>query len=143
MVWLRRVEGWVHDQRGFGLVETLVAVSILGVAVVAMLIVLSAGTVAVGECNQEVVAQSLARTQLEYTKNYPYDLGADTYPYVYTYDETYNLSPITLPEGYAIAVEAESILEPVTDDNIQKITVTISRGGEDILTIEGYKVNRG
>jgi len=140
MTSLRRVKGWVHDQRGLGLVESLVAVAILGVAVVALVMVLSAGTVAVGECNQEVVAQSLARTQLEYTKSYPYDSEATTYPYVYTYDETYNPSPITLPEGYAIAVEVDSI--PATDDDIQKITVTISRDGEDLLTIEGYKVNR-
>lgn len=142
MAWFRRIKGWVHDQRGFGLVESLVAVAILGVAVVALVIVLSAGTVAVGECNQQMVAQSLARTQLEYTKSYPYDSGADTYPYVDTYDEPHNPSPITLPEGYAIAVEVEAILEPATDDNIQKIIVTISRDGEDILTIEDYKVYR-
>ena len=142
MTGLRRVKGWVHDQRGFGLVESLVAVAILGVAIVALVIVLSAGTVAVGECNQQMVVQSLARTQLEYTKRYPYDLEADTYPYVYDYDETYNPSPITLPEDYAITVEVEAILEPATDDNIQKITVTISRDGEDILTIEDYKVDR-
>jgi len=143
MVWLRRIKGWVHDQRGFGLVESLVAVAILGVAVVALVIVLSAGAVAVGECNQEVVAQSLARTQLEYTKSYRlYNSGATTYPYVYTYDETHNPSPITLPEGYGISVAVGSIPEAGGDTDIQKITVTISRGGEDILTIEDYKVNR-
>ena len=142
MTWLTRVKGWVHDQRGLGLVESLIAVAILGIAVVAFVMALSTGTVAVGECNQQVVAQSLARTQLEYTKSYLYDPQATTYPYVYTYDETYNPSPITLPEGYAIDVEVEAILEPATDANIQKITVTISRGGEDILTIEDYKVNR-
>ena len=142
MTWLRRVKGWGHDQRGLGLGESLVAVAILGVAVVSFVVALSTGSIAVGECNQEVVAQSLARTQLEYTKSYPYNSEATTYPYVYTYDETYNPSPINLPEGYGISVAVGSILEPATDANIQKITVTISRGGEDILTIEDYKVNR-
>ena len=142
MTWLRRVKGWGHDQRGLGLVESLVAVAILGVAVVALVIVLSAGTVAVGECNQQVVAQSLGRTQLEYTKSYPYNSEATTYPYVHTYDETYNPNPITLPEGYGISVAVGSIPEADGNTDIQKITVTISRDGEDILTIEDYKVNR-
>ena len=141
MDWLRRVKGWGQDQGGLGLVESLIAVAILGVAVVAFVMALSAGTVAVGECNQEVMAQSLARTQLEYIKSYPsYNSEATTYPYVYTYDETYNPSPITLPEGYGIAVEVDSI--PETDNDIQKITVTVSQDGEDLLAVEDYKVNR-
>jgi len=142
MTWLRRIKDWNHDQRGLGVIESLVAIAILGIAVVSLIIALSTGTVAVGKCNQEVVAQSLARTQLEYTKSYPYNSEATTYPYVYTYDETYNPSPITLPEGYTISVEVSSIPEPPTDANIQNITVAISRDGEDILTIEDYKVNR-
>ena len=143
MTWLRKVKDWIQDQRGVGLVESLVAVAILGITVVAFVMALSSGAVAVREGNQQVVVQSLVRTQLEYVKSYPlYDSEATTYPYVYTYDETYNPSPITLPEGYGISVAVESILEPATDDNIQKITVTISRGGEDILTVEDYKVDR-
>jgi hypothetical protein len=31
---------------------------------------------------------------------------------------------------------------PETDTNIQKITVTVSRGGDDIFTVADYKVNR-
>jgi hypothetical protein len=82
----------------------------------------------VREGNQKAVAQSLAQTQLEYVKNYPYDSEATTYPTVDT------------PQGYSISVGVGSI--PSTDADIQKITVTISRGEEDILTVEDYKVNR-
>ena len=124
MAWLKKVKGWVQDQRGLGLVESLMAVAILGVAVVAFVMALSAGTVAVREGNQEVMVQSLARTQLEYIKSCPYDT---------TYSE------VEL-EGYDISVEVDSI--PDTGPDIQRITVTISRGGEDILTVEDYKVNR-
>lgn len=118
----------VGDERGFGLVETLVAVAILGVAVVALVLGLSTGSITVGEGNQEMVAQSLAQTQLEYVKDYPYDPAATTYPTVDT------------PEGYSIGVEAGSI--PGADIDIQRITVTISRDGEAILTVEDYKVDR-
>jgi len=125
MTWLRKVKGWVQDQRGLGLVESLIAVAILGIAVVAFIMALSAGTVAVREGNHQVVAQSLARTQLEFIKGSPYDT---------TYSE------VDTPEGYDISVEVDSI--PDTDTDIQRIGVTVSLGDEDILTVEDYKVNR-
>ena len=142
MTWLRRIKDWNHDQRGFHVIESLVAIAILGTTIITLVMALSTGTIAVGECNQEVVAQNLARTQLEYTKSYPYNAEATTYSYVDSYDEVYNLNPITLPEGYAISVGVSPILEPPADSNIQNITVTVARDGEDILTIEGYKANR-
>ena len=127
--WLARAKAClVWGERGFGLVETLAAVAILGVVVVAFVVGLSSGAIAVREGNQELVAQSLAQTQLEYVKGYPYDSAATTYLAVGT------------PEGYFICVEVGSI--PDTDTDIQKIMVTISRDEEDILTVEDYKVNR-
>ena len=50
--------------------ETLVAVAILGTSVVAFVVALSAGSIAVGEQDEIAVAQGLAQTQLEYTKSY-------------------------------------------------------------------------
>ena len=125
---LARVRNRAQDQRGLGLVETLVAVAILGTSVVAFAGALSAGSIAVGEQDEAVVAQSLVQTQLEYTKSYPYDPEATTYPTADT------------PAGYSISVGVTSI--PDTDTDIQKITVTISRGGEEIMLVEDYKANR-
>ena len=95
---------------------------------VAFVVALSAGSIAVGEQDKAVVAQSLAQTQLEYTKSYPYDSEATTYPTVDT------------PEGYTISVGVASL--PDTDTDIQKITVTVSRESETIMTVADYKVNR-
>ena len=125
---LARVKNRAQDQRGLGLVETLVAVAILGTSVVAFAVALSAVSIAVGKQDEEVVAQSLVQTQLEYTKSYPYDPEATTYPTVDT------------PEGYVISVDVASI--PDTDADIQKITVTISRESVDLIIVEDYKVNR-
>jgi type II secretory pathway pseudopilin PulG len=115
-------------QLGLGLVETLVAVAILGTAVVAFSAGLSAGSIAVGENDVEVVTQGLAQSQIEYTKSYAYDSGAVTYP------------AITAPAGYSISVGVGSV--PDTDSDIQKITVTISHEGETVFQVEDYKVNR-
>jgi Tfp pilus assembly protein PilV len=122
------VKNRAQDQRGLGLAETLVAVAILGTSVVAFVTALSAGSIAVGKQDEAVVAQSLVQTQLEYTKSYAYDPETTTYPTVDT------------PEGYTISVGVTSV--PDTDTDIQKITVTISRDSENIITVADYKVNR-
>ncbi len=118
----------VREQRGLGLVETLVAVAILGTSVVAFAVALSAGSIAVGEHDGEVVAQGLAGSQLEYTKSYTYNPGATTYPLT------------AVPEGYGMSVVVSAV--PNTDTDIQKVTVTVTRGGEAVLQVEDYKVNR-
>jgi type II secretory pathway pseudopilin PulG len=117
-----------REQRGLGLVETLVAIALLGTSVVAFVTALSSGSIAAGEQERETIAQSLAQTQVEYTKSYPYNPAATTYP------------TVTAPAGYAVSVGVGSV--PGTDINIQKITVTIRWDGLSILTVADYKVNR-
>ena len=131
---VRTIKQWfgklrvLQDERGLSLVESLIAVAILGTTAVVFVVALSTGSIAVRENDQEVVAQSLARTQLEYTKGYPYDPVPASYP------------TVNATAGYAISVNVTAT--PDTDTDIQKITVTISREGEDILTVVDYKVNR-
>ena len=126
MTRLARLRTTLQGERGSGLVESLVAVAIAGTAVVAFVIALSTGSIAVGVSDQQAVAQSLTQSQLEYIGGQNY---ADTYhPFT------------TPPEGYAISIEVGPI--PGGCTNIQKITITISREGEDILTVETYRVNR-
>jgi type II secretory pathway pseudopilin PulG len=116
-----------QGQKGLGIVETLIAVAILGTSVVAFIYGLSAGSIAVRGQDRIAVTQGLAQTQMEYTKSYAYNPGAATYPVV------------AAPTGYTIAVGVSAV--PGTDANIQKITVTVSGQGET-LTVAGYKVNR-
>ena len=123
--YLKRIH---RESKGFTLIELLVVIAILGTAVTAFIVALSAGSIAVREQEEQVVAQGLAQTQLEYVKSCSYDTEATTYPTVET------------PEGYAISVVVSSV--PDTDADIQKITVTISSEAEDILAVENYKVNR-
>ncbi len=118
------------DQRGLGIVESMVAVAILGITVVTFVTALSTVSIAAREGEHEFVAQRLAQAELEYVRSYPYDPGATTY----------STEDVDTPEGYAISVTADSI--PGTDTNIQIIAVTVSLDGEDILTLEDYKVNR-
>ena len=116
------------DETGLTLVESVITIAIIGVALVAFAVAMSTGALAVSESDQEVTAQSLARTQMEYIKGYPYDPVATTYPTINTTD------------NYSISVAVTSV--PDADDNIQKVTATISRDAEVLLTVEDYKVKR-
>ncbi len=121
---------WAQDERGLGLIESMVAVAVLGTAVVAFVTALSTGSTAVRESEYETIAQRLAQAELENIKSYTYNPEAITY----------STDDVDTPEGYSISVAVSSI--PDTDTDIQKITVAVSLAGEDILTVENYKVNR-
>ncbi len=123
---LRRVVA--GGQEGVGLVETLVAVAILGVTLVTLLAAISTGSIGVATTEERVTAENLARSQLEYTKSQPYLTAPASYP------------TVTPPAGYAVSAEATSI--PGGDSSIQKITVTVTRGSETLITVEDFKVDR-
>jgi len=93
-----------------------------------MVLAMSGGVLAVSENGQEVAAQELARTQMEYIKSYTYNPGATTYP------------TVNVPEGYSISIGVNTV--PNTNTDIQKVTANISRNGAVIMAVTDYKVNR-
>jgi Tfp pilus assembly protein PilV len=125
---------WFHkriksgSERGISLVEAAVAVFLLGGGVLTMVMSMSGGALAVNTDDQEVTAQALARTQLEYVKEYPFVVNALTYP------------AVDVPAGYTVNVSVAAV--PDTNENIQKITATIIRDGSTVLALQDYKVNR-
>jgi hypothetical protein len=117
--------GWEH---GISLVEAAVSVLLLGGAVLTMILTLSGGALAVQVNDEEVTAQALARSQMEYIKEYPYNPQAATYP------------AIDAPDDYVIDIAVSAVSG--ANENIQKVTVTITRAGKTLFTIQDYKVNR-
>lgn len=117
-----------RGERGFSLLESLVAIAILGGGALTLILAMSSGALAVNVNDEQSVAQSLARTQLEYIKSQDYDAGASAYPLV------------SAPEGYSISVSVSAV--PGAVGNIQKITVNVARDEGTIMTTEDYKVNR-
>ncbi len=117
-----------RGQRGMTLLETTVAMTILGVSAVVMIVAMSGGMLAVRENKEEVAAQEVARTQMEYIKGCAYNSGATTYP------------TVSVPAGYSISVGVSPV--PSTNSDIQKVTANISRDGTLIMTVTDYKLNR-
>jgi len=118
-----------RSEPGVGLLETLIAVGILSLTVVALLSAFSTSTRALSKGESKSTAENLAQNQMEYTESQPYLLAPASYSL---------LTPV--PAGYAISVETEPV--PGRDSKIQKVTVEVQRNGSVVFTLEGLKLDQ-
>ena len=120
------------NEAGVTLLETLVALALLGIIAAVFLSGLGTTAKASLVIDKQTTAGSLARSQMEYVKTVGYVDEATEY----------TAAPIPSSEDYAnysVSIAAEPLNNP--DDGIQKITVTVKHNGEEAITLEGYKVD--
>ncbi len=147
MRWLgKRRLRFLRGQRGFTLIEVLVAAAILAAIGVGLLNALDTNAKATRQLDEKVVATNLATAYFEAIKAAPYDI---TDPY---YDDA--VAGITIPPQYIVNVDIQfssdgasgdgiDWVDTYTDETIQKLTVSVSReGGEHVLTICAFKTKR-
>lgn len=123
----------MKQEKGFSLIEVILAIALLGVVAIAFLSALAGGSKAIFIADERATAESLARAQMEYVRNQEYDAEND--PPVY--------AKIPYPDGYEIDLIPVR-LDPNgdgtdTDDGIQSISVVIKHHGKEIFTLEGYR----
>jgi len=128
-----------HDEEGTTLVEELVTVAIIGVGIVILVAMITTGVIGVRQVNDKVLAESLARSQLEIIKDAAYQADPVSVPY-----------PAVAPiPSYSVAVGIEywnasssTFVSAVRNDGLQKITVTVSSAGTPLVQTAEYKVDR-
>jgi prepilin-type N-terminal cleavage/methylation domain-containing protein len=147
----------MEREKGFSLLEVMIAIALMGIVAVAFLGALSTGSKVIFIADERATAESLARTQMEYVRNQDYS-GA---PWDYTVtslqrsstdqpswwsDEAGKEKPPFLPDeyaGYTVNVNVTAVPLHATDDGIQKIIVVITHHDKEIFTLEGYRSWRG
>ena len=135
-----------RNQKGFTLIEVLIAIAILGMIAVPFLTALSTSSRALIIADERTTAESLVRSEIEYVKSQDYCNAS----WSYNVNSTGSTVPgqpdwlvgsHALPDNckdYSLTVNASPI-----DDGIQKITVTVERDNDKlVLTTSTYKVNR-
>lgn len=120
-------------ESGTTLLETIVALAILGTIVVIFLGGLIGTTKAASLADEQTTAESLAQSQMEWVQNTTYIPAPTQYP------------PPPIPDSkdylnYSANITATTLNG--SDNGIQKVTVTIQRSGKSVVQLEDYKVNR-
>jgi Tfp pilus assembly protein PilV len=132
--WLRRLH---EDQRGVGLVESLVSSALLGIALVALMASLSTFAIASRDAEDRAIGQSVARAQASRIVAAPYQADGD-------YSSYYE----TLPSGFSRSItitwwNGVSAWSGTQNANgLQKVAMTISHSGSPLATIEFSKASR-
>lgn len=126
---------------GFALLEVLISIALLGIVAVVFLGAVGTGDRAAITEDQRVMAESLARRQLEALKSDSYiDYAVGGHP----------LYPaISAPASYSVSLVATPV-DPATlqslpagqDQGMQDIAVTVSRTGSQLTTLHDLKVSR-
>ena len=114
--------------RGFTLVESLVAIAILGVSAATFISDLSSGSLAVQTLDEQDNCQQLLQTQMEVIKAAAYDPAGNSY------------TRVAVPDGYTLNVAVNSQI--YTNNHIQKITLSVYYNGNLCGTLDNYKVDR-
>ena len=122
----------MKSDSGFTLIETLIALAILGVVAVAILSGLTVATKATVIMDEQAIAESLVKSEIEYVKTCPYEYSVSEYPVD---------TALTIPTDWSMAPPS---VVPVhaTDDGIQMVTVAAEHNGRTMLSVNIYKVDR-
>jgi len=136
----------MKGEKGFSLIEVTMAIAVLGIVAVAYLGALATGSKAIMIADERATAESLARTQMEYVRQQPYDANLDTGHPVYN-----RIPDGEIPAGYDITIVAVRLDYKGdgtdNDDGIQNIKVTIKHTVEgelpkEIFNLTGYRSRR-
>jgi len=122
----RRFRLNIGSEKGISLIETVVALALLGVIAVAFLGGLGTASKTLMITDEQATAKTLAESLMEDVKSRDYAT---------VYDVT--IIP-TEYVGYTAEIDAQNL----HDTNIQRITVTVEHNSKEVLVLEGYKVNR-
>jgi len=156
----------MKDEKGFSLIEVMIAILLLGIVAVAFLGALGTASKAIFIADERATAESLARSQMEYVKNLdyqtaPYDPGPPPIPG----EAVYLDAKISVPSGYEIrsvkrdgsedtskniiAVPWDSQLNPPPegravdmDAGLQRIKLVIYHLDKKLFELADYKVDR-
>jgi prepilin-type N-terminal cleavage/methylation domain-containing protein len=119
----------MKSEKGTTLIELVAAVALLGILGAAFLGSTGTASKATLVSEHKVIAESLARSEIEYIKAAPYAAA-------------YVINPaLDIPDNWAMPEPAVENLHG-TDDGIQKVTISVMNGGEEVLSACIYKVNR-
>ena len=142
----------MKSEKGFTLIEVLIALALLGMIATAFLMAISTASKAIMIADERTIAESLARSQMEYVKeqDYIYDDDEAVYLPIGTgeYPDSFSIcskdrDDETVGDIIGVPWDSEDNVASLTDYGLQKIELVIKNNDKEVLTLEGYKVDEG
>ena len=144
---MRRLRLLLRGQRGLTLIETVLAIGLLGMIAVAFMSALAAGSRGTRQLDEGVQAEALVRSHLEAIKECAY---AVSYP-----DQTPCAGgvTITIPSQFTVGIDTDCTTDPSAPTpwglcpvapgtgTLQRIKVSASREGGSALSLTTYRKN--
>lgn len=115
-------------ESGVSLIETTVALAVLGTIAVTFLSGVTTTSKATATTDEQATAESLAQSQMEWVQSTSYNITG--------------YLPASIPGSSDYTNYSANITTQLLNNGLQKITVSVSRSGEPVLTLESYKVQR-
>ena len=113
------------NEKGFAALETIIAVALIGIISAAFMNSLTTACESFVTVDSVTTARNLAESQMEFVKGQVY---SDNY------------TPAAVPVEY-VGYTVEIVTSQLRTD-IQRVTISVDRGGEEITSLRGYKMNR-
>jgi len=123
------------NSQGITLMETVIALAMFSSAGTAVLLGVGAAHSSSDRVSANAMAENLARNQMEYVYTLPYLDPTASYDSIAD-DVGLNLS---IPNGFAVSAAAEDYASDGYAGSIQKVIVTVTRDGQNILVLESLR----
>ena len=142
----------MKNEKGFSLIEVVVALALLGMIGVAFLGALSTASKAIFIADEQATAESVARSQMEFVKKQDYipapDDGEATYQKITGIPVGYTIWSVnragdTVEDIIGVPWDSDNNQPVATDAGLQRIKLIIKHHDKpEVIALEGYKVNR-
>ena len=132
---LRRI---AQDDRGAALMEAVMGITIFAALGTALMIGIRTANISGEVVEDHSIAEKLARNQMEYVYTQTYVAPGGNYE---TLDQAQTIT-YNVDQGYTVTAQALTYTNPiVTDTDIERVVVTITRGTKTILVLETLRTN--
>lgn len=142
----------MKSEKGFSLMEVMLAIALLGIIAVAILSGLFTAYRAFFIADERATAESIARTQMEYIKAQVYSPSATQATYLkiddghipagYTICSLNRNNQVVEDVVYGVPWNSQSGQPLSADAGLQRVKLVIEHLDKQVLTLEDFKVSR-